>query len=210
MDVGRIIKGDACVAEGAAWLAGECPRLAHALSVTGPLPLRLRGDGYEALLSAIVSQQVSVAAARAIWKRLKDARLTGPRKVLWASDEELRAAGLSRQKVRYARALAEARIDYKALRSAPDAEITEVLTEVPGIGRWTAEIYAMFSLGRADVFAPNDLALQEAARMLYDMPARPKERELRAFAEAWSPWRAVAARLLWAYFHVAKDREGIT
>ena len=83
------------------------------------------------------------------------------------------------------------------------------LTEVPGIGRWTAEIYAMFSLGRADVFAPADLALQEAARLLFEMPSRPTERELRAMAEAWSPWRAVAARLLWAYYRVAKEREGI-
>ena len=83
------------------------------------------------------------------------------------------------------------------------------LTEVPGIGAWTAEIYAMFSLGRADVFAPGDLALQEAARLLFELPDRPKERVLRQMAEAWAPWRSVAARLLWAYYRVAKDREGI-
>ncbi|MEY8837712.1 DNA-3-methyladenine glycosylase, partial [Cribrihabitans sp. XS_ASV171] len=103
-------------------------------------------------------------------------RLTGPRKIMWASDEDLRAAGLSRQKIRYARALAEARIDYRALREAPTDEVIRTLVEVPGIGIWTAEIYAMFSLGRADVFAPGDLALQEAARILYDLPERPKER----------------------------------
>ncbi|MEL6533751.1 MAG: DNA-3-methyladenine glycosylase 2 family protein, partial [Pseudomonadota bacterium] len=78
-----------------------------------------------------------------------------------------------------------------------------------GIGIWTAEIYAMFSLGRADVFAPGDLALQEAARLLYDLPKRPTEKELRQMAEAWSPWRSVAARQLWAYYHVVKQREGI-
>ena len=83
------------------------------------------------------------------------------------------------------------------------------LTQVSGIGIWTAEIYAMFSLGRADVFAPGDLALQESARLLFDLPERPKERALRDMAAAWSPWRSVAARLLWAYYHVAKDREGI-
>ena len=207
--VGRIIEGPGCVAEGAAHLAATCPRMAHALERTGQPPLRRTKDGFAQLLSAIVSQQVSVAAAAAIWGRLKAARLTGPRKVMWASDEELRACGLSRPKVRYARALAEARIDYAALREAPDEEVVAVLTEVPGIGRWTAEIYAMFALGRADVFAPADLALQEAARMLYGLDARPTERELRAMAEAWTPWRAVAARLLWAYFRVAKDREGI-
>lgn len=206
---GRIIQTPDCVAEGAEWLAAREPRFARAFELTGPLPLRRRKDGFEALLDAIVSQQVSVAAADAIWRRLKAARLTGPRKVLWASDEELRACGLSRQKIRYARALAAARIDFRALRDVPDEDVIATLVEVPGIGRWTAEIYAMFSLGRADVFAPGDLALQESARLLFDLPARPTERALRAQAEAWSPWRGVAARALWAYYRVAKEREGI-
>lgn len=209
MSVGRIIETPACVAEGADWLAARDPRFAAALEQTGPLPLRRRPDGFAQLLSAIVSQQVSVASARAIWGRMQDARLTGPRKIMWASDDDLRAAGLSRQKIRYARALAEARIDFKALRDEPNDAIVATLTEVPGIGIWTAEIYAMFSLGRADVFAPGDLALQEAARMLFDLPERPKEKALRAMAEDWSPWRSVAARLLWAYYHVEKNRAGI-
>lgn len=208
MSVGRLIETDACVAEGAVFLADNHPRFAHALTLTGPLPLRRRKDGFEALLDAIVSQQVSVAAADAIWARLKAARLTGPRKIMWASDEELRAAGLSRQKARYARALAEARIDYKALRDRPTEDVIETLVAVPGIGKWTAEIYAMFSLGRADVFAPGDLALQEAARILFEHDERPSEKALRAMSEDWSPWRGVAARLLWAYYRVAKDREG--
>jgi len=206
---GRIIETPDCVAEGAAWLATVEPRFAHALTQTGPLPLRRRTDGFEQVLSAIVSQQVSVAAANAIWGRLKAARLTGPRKIMWARDEDLRACGLSRQKIRYARALAGARIDFRALRAAPDEEVIAILTEVPGIGRWTAEIYAMFSLGRADAFAPADLALQESARLLFDLPERPSEKHLRMMAQDWSPWRAVAARALWAYYHVAKDREGI-
>ena len=197
------------MAEGAAWLAARDPRLAGALAETGPLPLRRRPDGFAQLLSAIVSQQVSVAAANAIWTRMKDAGLTGPRKIKWATDDDLRAAGLSRQKIRYARALADARIDYAVLRSAPTDQVLATLVEVPGIGIWTAEIYAMFSLGRADVFAPGDLALQEAARILFDLPDRPKDRALRQMAEDWSPWRSVAARLLWAYYRVAKDREGI-
>ncbi|MFC3614890.1 DNA-3-methyladenine glycosylase family protein [Lutimaribacter marinistellae] len=205
----RIIEDLGDVQEGAEHLAAICPRMAHAIGQTGPLPLRRRPDGFDQLLSAIVSQQVSVAAAAAIWKRMKDARLTGPRKIMWASDDDLRAAGLSRQKIRYARALAEARIDYRSLRAAPTDEVIRTLVEVPGIGVWTAEIYAMFSLGRADVFAPGDLALQEAARILYDLPERPKERALRQMAEDWQPWRSVAARVLWAYYRVAKDREGI-
>ncbi|MEH6834564.1 MULTISPECIES: DNA-3-methyladenine glycosylase family protein [Falsihalocynthiibacter] len=185
------------------------PRFAPAYQATGPLPLRRRKDGFDALFDAIISQQVSVASANAISKRLKDAKMMGPRKIIAASDAELRDLGLSRQKVRYARALAEARIDYAALRTASSDDVIKTLTEVSGIGAWTAEIYAMFSLGHADVFAPGDLALQESARLLFGLPDRPKERAFREMAEAWSPHRAVAARLLWAYYHIAKQREGI-
>jgi len=209
MSIGRIIKGDACVAEGAAWLAQLDPRFAQALEQTGSLPLRLRGDGFRELLSAIISQQVSVASAAAIWKRMCDLDLTEAGQIRAASEDDLKAAGLSRPKMRYARALAEAEIDYDALRHQPDAEVIATLVKVPGIGPWTAEIYAMFSLGRADVFPPGDLALQEAARVLFNLEARPSEKAFRGMAEAWSPWRAVAARLLWAYYRVAKEREGI-
>lgn len=205
----RLIETLEDVEEGAAHLRAICPRMAHAHDLTSPLPLRRRPDGFAQLLSAIVSQQVSVAAADAIWRRMKAARLTGPRKIIWAGDDDLRAAGLSRQKIRYARALAEARIDYRRLRDAPTHEVIATLTEVPGIGVWTAEIYAMFSLGRADVFAPGDLALQEGARLLYDLPERPKERALREMAQDWAPWRSVAARLLWAYYAHERQREGI-
>ena len=207
--VGRIITTLDCVAEGADWLARAEPRFAHALTLVGPLPLRRQPDGFAALLDAIVGQQVSVASADAIWRRMEAAGLTDRATLAMASDEACRAAGLSRQKARYGRALAESAIDFDALRGLPDAQVVEVLTDVPGIGMWTAEIYAMFALGRADVFAPGDLALQEAARVLFDLPDRPKERALRAMAEAWSPWRSVAATLLWAYYRVAKSREGI-
>ena len=207
--IGRIIRTPDCVAVGASYLAERIALFRHALELTGPLPLRLRKDGFSSLLDAIVSQQVSVASANAIWGRLETARLTGPRKVAAASDEELRACGLSRQKMRYARALATSGIRYADLRSMPTDGVIATLTEVPGIGRWTAEIYAMFSLGRADVFAPGDLALQESARALFELPERPSERALREMSEDWSPWRGVAARLLWSYYHVAKKREGV-
>ena len=207
--IGRLIVSDACVAEGAAWLAAREPRFAAALDRTGPLPLRLRPDGFAALFSAIVSQQVSVASGAAIWARLDGAGLTAPDRIRGATDDDLRTAGLSRQKIRYARALADARLPYDALRHRPTDEVIATLTEVPGIGRWTAEIYAMFSLGRADVFAPADLALQEAARSIFELDARPSERALRDRADAWSPWRGVAARLLWAHYAVEKAREGV-
>ncbi|MBT3140631.1 DNA-3-methyladenine glycosylase 2 family protein [Phaeobacter gallaeciensis] len=209
MTVGRIIETPECVSEGAEWLVLACPRMAYAIDQTGPLPLRRRPDGFAQLLSAIVSQQVSVASANAIWGRMKDAGLIGPRKIQWASDDDMRAVGLSRQKIRYARALAGAGINFKALRDVPDDEVITTLTQVSGIGPWTAEVYAMFSLGRADVFAPGDLALQESARVLYDLPGRPTEKEFRHMALAWSPWRSVAARVLWAYYRIVKDREGI-
>jgi len=205
----RLIETPDCVAEGAAWLALREPAFARALDLTGPLPLRRSPDGFAALLDAIVGQQVSVAAARAIWARLELAGLTQAEAMAGASDAALRAAGLSRQKARYGRALAQAGIDYAALRQLPDAEVMSRLVAVPGIGPWTAEIYAMFALGRADVFAPGDLALQESARLLFGLTARPTPAALRRMAEAWSPWRAVAARMLWAYYRVAKEREGV-
>lgn len=207
--LGRIIQSDACVAEGAEWLGAADPRFARALAEVGPLHLRRRQGGFAALFDAIVSQQVSVASANAIWGRLHAAGLTDQVAVSQASDETLRGCGLSRQKIRYGKALAIAGIDFDALPTFPDETVIATLVALPGIGRWTAEIYAMFSLGRADVFAPGDLALQEAAKVLFGLEMRPTEKQLRAMAEDWSPWRAVAARLLWAYYRVAKSHEGI-
>ena len=206
---GRIITTLDCVAEGADWLVQVEPAFGRALAVCGPLPLRRQADGFAALLSAIVGQQVSVASARAIWARLEAAGLTAPQAMAAASDDDLRGVGLSRQKARYGRALAQADIDFMGLRDVPDADVMTILTAVPGICRWTAEIYAMFALGRADVFAPGDLALQEAAKVLFALDDRPDERTLRSMAQHWSPWRSVAARVLWAYYRVVKLREGV-
>lgn len=205
----RLIETDEDVALGAAWLSDRCPRMKAAYAQTGPLPLRRRPDGFAQLLGAIVSQQVSVASASAISARLTEAGLMDARQVEATDEDALRALGLSRQKARYAKALAAARIDYVALRQATDDEVVATLTEVRGIGRWTAEIYSMFSLGRPDVFAAGDLALQEAARALYGLEARPTEKALRAMASDWSPWRSVAARMLFAYYRIVKQREGV-
>lgn len=207
--IGRIIMSDACVAEGADWLRRADPRFGPALDACCPLPLRRKPDGFAELLSAIVSQQVSVASAAAIWGKLQGAGMVTAEALRATDEDALRALGLSRQKAAYAGALAEAGIDFNRLREMPTQEVIATLVAVKGIGAWTAEIYAMFSLGRADVFAPGDLALQESARILFDLPERPKEKALRQMAEAWSPWRSVAARALWAYYRVAKDREGI-
>jgi len=206
----RIIANAEDVAEGAAWLAQAEPLFATALGRLGPLPLRLRDDGFEALLSAIVSQQISVAAARGVWAKLDAAGAIEADAIMALSVEDLREIGLSRKKAGYAKALAEHGIDFAGLRCQRAEAVVRELTAVKGIGVWTAEIYCMFSLGRADIFAAGDLALQESARVLFALPARPTEKELRQMAEAWSPWRAVAARLLFSYYHLIKDREGMT
>lgn len=205
-----IIESASDIEEGAAWLAAREPRFGRALELTGPLPLRRREGGYRALLRTICSQQLSVASADAVFARLEAAGACDPAVLVSMDDATLRACGLSGQKIRYARALAESGIDYDALVRLSEEEAIAALTAVKGIGVWTAEIYLMFSVGRADVLAAGDLALQEAARLLFDLPERPKDRALRELAAPWSPWRAVAARILWAYYRVAKQREGIS
>jgi DNA-3-methyladenine glycosylase II len=204
VSVGRIIEGPDCLAEGAAWLAARDPRLAGALAVTGPLPLRRTGEGFGPLLSVIIGQQVSRAAADAIWRRLEAAGMTTPAAVTGAGEEALRAMGLSRLKVRHVRALAAAGIDYGALRAMADEEVVAVLTGVRGVGRWTAEVYAITALGRADVLAAGDLALREGARQIFGLESRPSEGALRDMARDWSPWRGVAARLFWAWYARAR------
>ena len=208
MPEGRIIATQADIDEGCAYLASVCPIWARTLPDLGTLPLRRRDDGFEAIASAIVGQQISIAAAGAIWNRMRDAGLLTEAAIRDASDDELRAAGLSRAKQRYLRGIANAGIDWNALRDMPDDDAIAHLVALPGIGIWTAEIYLKFALGRADVFAAGDLALQESARIMYDLPARPTPAVLRQLAEPWRPWRAVAARGLWAYYRLAKGREG--
>lgn len=210
MSLAPPITCDADVAEGAAWLAEREPRFAMALSKTGPLPLRLRPPDFAGLLDIIVGQQVSVASARAIYARLVAAGLDQPENVLRAGDDGLRAAGLSRPKARYVLALAERDFDFDALHGLPDDAAIAALVDMPGIGPWTAQIYVMFCLGRRDIFPSGDLALQEAARGLFDLPARPSPKDLSAMAAAWSPWRSVAARLLFAYYRVLKQKEGLS
>ncbi|WP_406870223.1 DNA-3-methyladenine glycosylase 2 family protein [Thioclava sp. 'Guangxiensis'] len=206
----RIITTAEDVAEGAAYLARIEPRFAHVLDLTGPWPLRRRLAGFEALRDAILGQQVSVASANAIRAKLEAAGLGGRRAIAQAAPEDLRACGFSRPKIRYMQALAQSDVDFEAFGAMSDEAIFETLLPVPGIGRWTVEIYLMFAMGRADVFAPDDLALAEAARMLFDLPERPKPRPFREMAARWAPWRAVAARGLWAYYAHQKKREGVS
>ena len=205
----RIITSNECVLEGITFLSKADKRLEAMFKKVNSIPLRLRNPGFANLVSAIVSQQISVAAADAILKRMGSEMLNSESKIINATDEELKQMGLSRQKISYVRSLAEASFDYKAFEHMGSAEIIKKLTEVKGIGQWTAEIYLMFSLGRADIFAAGDLALQEGIRILYDLPDRPNEKAMREISSNWKPWRAVAARGLWAFYSHHKNREGI-
>ena len=153
----------------------------------------------------IVGQQLSVASAAAIWDRL-EARVQPftAQELLTVPDRDLRAAGLSRVKIATLRGLAHAlddgTLDLDALTHAPDEIIHAELTALKGIGPWTADIYILFCLARADAWSPGDLALQYAVRDALVLDARPGLDEMVAIAEAWRPWRSVAARLLWAYY----------
>lgn len=206
----RIIMGEADIAEGVAALRALCPVMRQVHDVAGPPPLRRREDGFEGLCRIIVAQQLSVASAAAIWSRT--AGLVAPfthERLLALSDAELAGAGLSRPKLRTLRAIASAcaaGLDFEALREASDAAVHAALTQVSGIGPWTADIYLMFCLGRADAWAPGDLALQIAAQQAFGLRERPDKEELSELAERWRPWRAVAARLLWSYYAVVKEK----
>ena len=205
----RIITSQECISEGLAALAKLEPKFNQIIKNIEEIPLRRTSEGFDRLLSTIVSQQLSVAAADAIWNKIELAGLNEIQKIRKVSDQELRDVGLSKQKIKYVRSLANANINYRSLKTMPTLQVVNELTQVSGIGNWTAEIYVMFSLGRADVFAPGDLALQEATRILFNLPERPSEKDLRSMAKDWSPWQAVAARLLWSYYNQQKKREGI-
>ena len=205
----RTIETEADLAEGAAHLTRVEPRFGRALAETGPLPLRRREAGFASMLGILVAQQLSVAAADGIWRRLEDADLVTEDAILAADQEAMRACGLSRPKCKYAKEIAGAQLDWHGLGALDHDAAMEQLTAIKGVGRWTAEIYLMFAVGRRDVFAPGDLALQESARLLFDLPERPSIAALDEMSAPWSPWRAVAARLLWSYYRVAKGREGV-
>ena len=164
--------------------------------------------GAHTLLRTIVGQQVSVAAARSMWAKLEAAYGSPPdlEAILKASDEELRAAGISRQKAGYARSLADLVLTGELdLGSLPkdDEEAIAHLVKIKGIGRWSAEIYLLFAEGRADVWPAGDLAVQIEIGRLLGLDDKPSEKQLREFAEAWRPHRGAAAILAWHSYNSA-------
>jgi DNA-3-methyladenine glycosylase II len=203
----RTIETDADVREGMRALRRKCAHLRRIHDQIGDPPLRRHREGFEGLARIIVGQQLSIASAEAIWRRLLLAvRPMSPSAFLKLDDEALRTAGLSRGKVKTLRAACAAiedGLDLAELAEAPEDTVHERLTALPGIGPWSADIYLLFCLGRADAFAAGDLALQTAAANAMRLPDRPSREALLAIAERWRPWRGVAAHLLWAYYKVA-------
>ena len=183
-------------------LAGVEPAIAEALARTGYPEPRIRPRGHQTLVQAIVSQQVSIKAAASILERVEAAAggIEDPANIARTSDEALRAAGLSRQKIAYLRSLAEdvlsGRLDFDALPE-DDEEAIAALTHVKGIGRWTAEVYLLFAEGRTDIFPAGDLAVQIEVGRILGLPDRPTEKKVRELAEPWRPHRGAAAIFAW-------------
>ncbi|HYI39532.1 MAG TPA: DNA-3-methyladenine glycosylase 2 family protein [Allosphingosinicella sp.] len=183
-------------------LASREPLIAAALASAGYPEPRISAPGYETLLRAIVGQQVSVKAAASMWSKLT--ALVGdppePAALVAASDETLRAAGLSRQKASYARSLAEevisGRLDFARL-PADDEEAIAELVRVKGIGRWTAEVYLLFAEGRTDIWPAGDLAVQIETGRIMGLEGKPTEKRVRELAEAWRPHRGAFAIFAW-------------
>jgi DNA-3-methyladenine glycosylase II len=193
------------LSDGVAHLVLQDPALARVHAQFGPPPLWAREPGFPTLVHIILEQQVSLASARAVMDRLLVAvtPLT-PEGFLTLHDAELKAIGFSRQKTGYARGLAQAildgRLDLDALDSLDDATVRTQLISLKGIGGWSADIYLLMALLRPDVWPRGDLALAVAAQQVYGLPSRPSHDELDGMSEAWRPWRAVAARLLWHHY----------
>ena len=186
------------------------PRFAAALARVGYPDTRIRDRGYATLLRTIVGQQVSVKAADAMWRKLGEqvGDPSDPVRVAAATDEQLRAGGLSRQKASYARSLADevtsGRLDFAALPE-DDEEAIAQLVRVKGIGRWSAEIYLLFAEGRPDVWPAGDLAVQIEVGRILGHEARPSEKLTRELAEAWRPHRGAAAIFAWHHYGAGAD-----
>ncbi|PHR22324.1 MAG: DNA-3-methyladenine glycosidase [Hoeflea sp.] len=200
------------IEDGLVELARTDLRLARAIELSGPVPLRRKPPGYAALAEIILSQMVSKASANALWRKLELAagEIT-PSAVLALSPEALREAGLSRAKAETLTRVGEAVIcgdlDLEHLCRLEGRAAIRAMTAIKGVGPWTAEVYLLFCAGHPDVFPAGDVALQSAAADILGLETRPRPKDLYSMAEDWSPWRGVAARLLWAYYAAVMRRD---
>src|SRR5262245_56408972 len=198
---------------GMAALVAQDPRLAPVLEKSGMPALRRREGGYAGLCAIVCGQQLSTASAAAIRDRLMAAFDPFHHDtVRLARADKLKRLGLSAAKIKSIKAIghaiAKGEIDLDAVSKMQADEAHAALTALHGIGPWTADIYLLFCLGNADAWPAGDLAVQEAARIAFDLHRRPDSKAMVTLAEPWRPWRGVAAHLLWAYYHVVKRREG--
>ena len=209
-----LIANEADIARGVDHLREICPHMRLIATTCGAPPMRWREHGFAGLVTTITGQQLSVSSANAIRAKM-DAQLgeITPERLAGASVEALRACGLSGPKIKTLRALCEAitsgTLPFDRLAELPVEEAHAAMIRVHGIGPWTAEVYMMFCLGVQDIFAPADLALQEGAKLAMGLEARPTTKQMAEIAARWSPWRGVAARMLWAYYGHMKKRAGV-
>jgi len=212
---GPAIADEATLHAAAKALLAKDPEVVGMLvEVGGPPPLRLREPGFSGLARIVVSQQLSVASAGAIFGRLEAALSPfEAASLIAATDEALRACGLSGPKIRALRSIADAvdsgLIDLPGLAGLDAEAAHAALVQVKGIGPWTADIFLLFCLGHPDAFPAADLALQEAAKIALKLKTRPDAARLERIAERWRPYRGVAARMLWAYYRAVKQRSGV-
>ncbi|MGE3871590.1 MAG: DNA-3-methyladenine glycosylase [Parvibaculaceae bacterium] len=205
----RTIESAEDLAQGVQWLLACEPRFSHVVDTTGLPPLRRAPGGLPGLLRIITEQMISLQAADAIWRRIERelAPLDAPA-ILRRRHATLMRLGLSGAKSRTFHALARAahrgEFALDSLHLQPDEEVIRALVALPGIGPWTADIYVLSCLGRADAWPTGDLALQASAADLFGLAKRPDSRAMLGLAEAWRPWRSVAARLLWAHYRTLK------
>ncbi len=190
---------------GVRWLVAHDEDLAGVFRRTGFPPVWGRRPGFGTLVRIILEQQVSLGAARTMYRRLGAyAGGVTPGAIARLGDEGLRSLGFTRQKARYCYGLAElvrsGALDLRAVASAPDDVGRQMLLAVPGLGPWTVDIYYLMALRRPDVWPRGDLALALALREVKRLPSLPAWAEQERLAAAWSPWRAVAARLLWKHY----------
>lgn len=212
---GPLIDGQSALEEATVRLVALDPEIVGKLmAIGGATPLRLQAPGFAGLARIIVAQQVSTASANAIFGRLETALAPlSAETLIAASEETLRACGLSSAKIRALQALALAvaqdGLDLTGLGALVAEEAHRALVAIKGIGPWTADVFLLFCLGHPDAFPAGDIALQEAARLILGLRERPDARRLEEIAERWRPLRGIAARMLWAYYRVARQRAGI-
>lgn len=203
------ISSEKDIQKGLRFLVKNCEILSATSKIAEQVPLRLSTANFAGIASIIVSQQVSKASADAIFSRLKE-RINplNAETFLRSSETDWKIIGLSRPKQRtliaLSRSVEDGNLNLSGLCELPPNEAINSMTNIKGIGPWTAEVYLLFCAGHADIFPAGDLALQEAVKIAFNLKDRPNEKQTKLIAEKWSPWRGVAARLLWDYYRVIK------